>query len=258
MARVLITGSSDGLGVMVARLLVEEGHQVVVHGRNRRRSDDAVAAVPGAEGAVTADLSSIAEIKALADAVNRLGRFDAIIHNAGMGYRERQRGNSVDGLPPLLTVNTLAPYILTALIERPERLVYLGSGMHRNADGGSLDDLTWDRRRWNGALAYSESKLHDMMLAFAVARRWPDVFSNAVGPGWVPTKMGGPGASDDLDQAHLTQAWLAVSDDAEARVSGKFFYHLRQEEPSRPTRDVALQERLIEACARLTGVTLPE
>lgn len=256
MARVLITGSSDGLGLMAARLLVEQGHQVVVHGRNRRRTDDAIAAVPGAEGAVSADLSSITETRELADAVNRIGRFDAVIHNAGMGYRERQRGNSVDGLPPVLAVNTLAPYILTALIERPRRLVYLGSGMHRNADG-SLDDLTWDRRRWSGSLAYSETKLHDILIAFAVARRWPDVLSNAVGPGWVPTKMGGPGATDDLDQAHLTQAWLAVSDDADARVSGQYFYHLRREEPSRPARNVALQDRLIEACARLTGVELP-
>lgn len=256
MARVLITGSSEGLGVMAARLLVEEGHQVVVHGRNRRRSDDAIAAVPGAAGVVTADLSSIAETRALADEINRLGRFDAIIHNAGMGYRERRRGGSVDGLPPVLAVNTLAPYILTALIERPRRLVYLGSGMHRNADG-DLDDLTWDRRRWNGSLAYSESKLHDILIAFAVARRWPDVLSNAVGPGWVPTRMGGPGASDDLAQAHLTQVWLAVGDDPEAQVTGQYFYHLRREEPSRPARDVDLQDRLIEACARLTGVALP-
>ena len=142
MARVFITGSSDGLGLMAARLLIEQGHQVMLHGRNQRRADEAMAAAPGAEAAVFADLSSIAETKALADKVNRYGRFDAVIHNAGIGYREARRGDSVDGLPPLLAVNTLAPYILTALMERPARLVYLSSGMRWAFYGQSDVDVT--------------------------------------------------------------------------------------------------------------------
>jgi hypothetical protein len=156
----------------------------------------------------------------------------------------------------LLAVNTLAPYILTALIERPQRLVYLSSGMQRYADG-DLDDLTWDKRRWDGSQAYSETKLHDVLIAFAIARRWQNVFSNALEPGWVPTKMGGPGAPDDLDQAHRTQVWLAVSDDPDARVSGQYFYHKRRREPNPLAYDTELQDRLLEACARLTGVRMP-
>jgi NAD(P)-dependent dehydrogenase (short-subunit alcohol dehydrogenase family) len=147
----------------------------------------------------------------------------------------------------------LAPYILTALIEKPKRLVYLSSGLHRSGDA-SLQDLTWDRRPWQGQQAYSDSKLHDVLLAFAVARRWPDVLSNALEPGWVPTKMGGPGAPDNLDAAHRTQVWLAVSDEPAALVSEKYFYH-KQLRPANPaTHDTATQDALVEACARLSGV----
>ena len=92
--------------------------------------------------------------------------------------------------------------------------------MHHHADA-NLDDILWKKRLWNGLTAYAESKLHDAMLAFSIARRWPEVFSNSLEPGWVPTKMGGPGAPDDMDQAHLTQAWLAagVSGSSEPRRS---------------------------------------
>lgn len=256
MARVFITGSADGLGLMAARLLLEQGHEVVVHGRSDRRAAEALAAAPGAAGAVSGDLSSIGETKQLAGKVNGYGRFDAVIHNAGIGYQEPRRGNTVDGLPPVLAINTLAPYILTASIDRPRRLVYLSSGMQRHADG-SLDDMTWEKRRWDGPQAYSETKLHDALIAFAVARRWPDVLSNAVEPGWVATKMGGPGARDDLDQGHRTQAWLAASDEPAARVSGRYFFHMRQKQPNPAANDVDIQERLLEACRRLTGVTLP-
>ena len=83
MARVFITGSSDGLGLMAARLLVDQGHEVVLHGRNEGRSREALAAAAGARGVVSADLSTIAGARTLADKVNKLGRFDAVIHNAG-------------------------------------------------------------------------------------------------------------------------------------------------------------------------------
>src|SRR5580704_2497994 len=212
MVRVFITGSSDGLGRMAAQLLVERGHGVVLHARNEKRGQEALAAVPGAEGMVIGDLASIAQTREVAEQVNGLGLFDAVIHNAAIGYREPRRIETEDGLPQVFAVNTLAPYILTALIKKPKRLVYLSSGLHRNGDA-SLKDLTWEQRAWQGQQAYSDTKLHDVGLAFAVARRWRDVFSNALEPGWVPTKMGGPGAPDDMGQAHLTQAWLAAGDD---------------------------------------------
>jgi NAD(P)-dependent dehydrogenase (short-subunit alcohol dehydrogenase family) len=255
MARVFITGSSDGLGRMAAELLIELGHGVVLHARNEKRGQEAIAAVPGAEAVVIGDLTSIAQTRKVAEQVNALGAFDAVIHNAAIGYREPRRIATEDGLPHVFAVNTVAPYILTALIKRPKRLVYLSSGLHRDGDA-SLKDLTWEQRPWQGQQAYSDTKLHDVLLAFAIARRWPEVFSNALEPGWVATKMGGAGAPDDLDAGHRTQVWLAVSDDAAAKVTGEYFYHLRRRAPNPVARDTARQEALIDACERFSGVDL--
>ena len=189
MSTVLITGSADGLGQMAAERLVAQGHDVVLHARNDGRAAEALAAVPGARTALSGDLASIEQTRALAEAANAAGPFEAVVHNAAVGYRE-SRAETVDGLEHVFAINVLAPFLLTALIARPRRLIYLSSGMHSGGDL-VLDDLQWTRRRWNGSQAYSDSKLMDAMLAFAVARLWPDVSSNAVTPGWVATKMGG-------------------------------------------------------------------
>ena len=256
MARVFVTGSSDGLGRMAAQLLVEQGHRVVLHARNERRGADAMAAVPGAETVLLGDLTSIAQTRELAASVNALGSFDAVIHNAAIGFREPRRIATEDGLAHVFAANTLAAYILTTLIDRPNRLVYVSSELHRRGDAG-LDDLNWEHRTWRGNQAYSETKYHDVLLAFAVARRWPGVLSNALEPGWVATKMGGAHATGDLDQAHRTQVWLATSDDPAAKVTGEYFHHLQPREPNGSTRDVGRQEMLLAACERLSGVALP-
>jgi NAD(P)-dependent dehydrogenase (short-subunit alcohol dehydrogenase family) len=256
MARIFITGSSDGLGLAAAQLLLEQGHSVVLHARSQQRAEETQNKLPAAESVVVGDLTSIAQTRYLADQVNRLGTSDAIIHNAGIGYREPRRIVTEDGLSHLLAVNTVAPYILTALITRPRRLVYMSSILHQGGDP-SLNDLTWADRPWSGRQAYCDSKLHDVLLAFAVARRWPDVLSNALEPGWVPTKMGGSDATDELDQAHRTQVWLAVSDDPAAAVSGGYFYHMKRKHPLPATSDVSLQVRLLEFCSGVTGVDLP-
>jgi NAD(P)-dependent dehydrogenase (short-subunit alcohol dehydrogenase family) len=161
-----------------------------------------------------------------------------------------------EGHAKVLAVNTLAPYMLTALLERPDRLIYLSSGLHRGGRG-SLQDIDWTERRWDPNAAYSESKLYLTALAFAVARRWTGVFSNAVDPGWVPTKMGGAGATDDLTMGYLTQTWLAVSNDAAARVSGGYWYHRKQQQPAAAAVDPAFQDRLIARLTELTGIALP-
>ena len=228
---------------------------MVLHARDARRGREALDAVPGAEAVLTGDLASLAQTRVLAERANAGGPFDAVIHNAAVGYREKRRVQTEDGLPHVLAVNTLAPYVLTALMRPPRRLVYVSSELHRRGDGG-LEDLGWERRPWRGHQAYCDSKLHDAMLAFAVARRWPGVLSNALEPGWMPTRMGGPRATGDLDAGSRTQAWLAAGDAPEG--TGGYFHHLRAARPSSTARDEARQERLLAICARLTGVTLPE
>jgi NAD(P)-dependent dehydrogenase (short-subunit alcohol dehydrogenase family) len=180
-----------------------------------------------------------------------------VIHNVGIGYREPRRIETVDGLEHVFAINVLAPYLLTALITPPDRLIYLSSGMHRGGDP-SLKDLHWNRRPWNGSQAYADSKLLDVMLAFAVARHWPTVLANALEPGWVPTKMGGRGAPDDLSLGAVTQAWLAVSDDPAATVTGRYFYHQQLRAVAPSALDVARQDQLLEMCAELCHTPLPE
>jgi NAD(P)-dependent dehydrogenase (short-subunit alcohol dehydrogenase family) len=256
MARVFITGSADGLGRMAAELLIEQGHRVVLNARNQIRADEAKRNVPEAEAVVIGDLGTIAQTRNVAEQINVLGAFDAIIHNAAVGHKEPKRIETKDGLSHVFAVNTLAPYILTALIAKPKRLVYLSSVLHQHGDSG-LEDLTWKVRAWNGRQAYSDTKLHDVLLAFGIARRWPGVLSNALEPGWVPTKLGGSEATDNLDEAHRTQVWLAASDDLAALASGEYFYHMNRKHPLPATRDVSLQDRLLDFCARVTGVELP-
>lgn len=241
MARIFITGSADGLGQLAAKELIRLGHRVVLHARNAERGRQALDKVPGAEDVLIADLSGIEETKTLASKANALGSFDAVIHNAGV-YRISPGSVGPEGLPVLFSVNTLAPYILTCLMHKPGRLVYLSSGMHLQ---GSAD---------LGNVTYSDTKLHDLILSMAAARKWADVYSNAVDPGWVPTKMGGAGAPDSLEKGFQTQVWLAVSNDPGACVSGKYFHHGRQVRYQAAADDPAVQEKFLSGCEQLTGV----
>jgi NAD(P)-dependent dehydrogenase (short-subunit alcohol dehydrogenase family) len=256
MATVFITGSTDGLGRAAAQSLLDNGHQVVFHARSADRAAVLGELASRAAGVVVGDLRSTAETRSIADQVNAIGRMDAIIHNAGV-YAERSRGSTPEDHAGVFAVNTLAPYMLTALIRRPDRVVYLSSGLHRGGEG-SLGDLDWTKRSWDPAKAYAESKLQVVALAFALARRWPRVLSNAVDPGWARTKMGGPGAPVDLDTGQRTQSWLAVSEEPAALVSGRYWHHLRQEEPAREAADSEFQDQLIARLDELTGVVLPE
>jgi len=256
MARIFITGSADGLGKMAAQLLVAEGHQVVLHARNQQRGKEALQGVPGATTVVTGNLFSIPETIQVAEQVNALGIFDAVIHNAAVGYREHKKIAGENGLSHVFLVNALAPYILTCLIQRPQRLVYISSGLHLQGDT-SLNDMGGQRSPWDGYAAYANSKLYNVILAFAVARKWPSVLSNAIEPGWVATKMGGPGAPDSLEDAPKTQAWLATSQDPAAMVSGRYFYHMQPRRPLSATHDTDLQERFLQACAEYSGIAFP-
>ena len=253
MAHIFITGSSDGLGKMAAGLLINQGHRVVLHARNEQRAADALKGNPKAEAVLTADLSSIHQTVELAEKINALGHFDAIIHNAAVGYQEPRKITTVDGLPHLFAINSLAPYLLTALINKPQRLIYISSGLHRDGDS-SLQDLLWEKRRWNGFQAYADSKLHNVLLAFAMANKWKDVYSNALEPGWVATKMGGPSAPDSLEQAPLTQVWLASSNDPEVLRSAGYFYHKKRQAVHPDAKNRDLQELFLQRCAQISGI----
>lgn len=255
MANIFITGSSDGVGLLTAQLLSSEGHTVVLHARNQARADETRARLPAAHAILLGDLSSIRETRALADQAAALGPFDAVIHNAAIGFKEKRRLTTEDGLAHVFAINSLAPYLLTALIPLPPRIVYISSKLHLQGDA-TLQDLNWTDRPWRGNQAYSDSKLHNVLLSFALARLHPELRSNAVTPGWVPTKMSGPRASDDLEQSHLTQSWLSTSPDA-AGITGKYFYHLKPARPLAAASDPALQDRFLAECQRLTGVSLP-
>ena len=241
MARVFITGSADGLGRAAAGTLLAAGHRVVVHARNRERLAAVGELVASGAAVVVGDLADMQQACGVADQVNALGAMHAVIHNAG-----------VYSGPAVLPVNVVAPYLLTALIPSP-RLIYLSSGMHR---GGrpKLDGMDWSGQRPSGS--YSDSKLFVTALAAAVARLRGEVYSNAVDPGWVPTKMGGPNAPDDLRLGHLTQEWLATSDDPEALTSGGYWHHQRRTQPHPGVHDRRFQADLLAALARATGVEL--
>jgi NAD(P)-dependent dehydrogenase (short-subunit alcohol dehydrogenase family) len=254
MARIFITGSTDGLGRAAARRLIDEGHDVVLHARSRERASALDDLASRSAGVIIGDLGRAVDTRSIAVQVNTIGRMDAVIHNAGISST-KGRSPTPEGHATILAVNTLAPYMLTALIERPRRLVYLSSSMHRDGST-SLCDINWSERRWNSSQAYSDSKLYLTALAFTVARRWPDVLSNAVDPGWVPTKMGGPSAPDDFEQGYLTQTWLAITDDPAATVSGQYWHHRRPTIPAREVSDPRFQDQLLAKLAELSGVSL--
>lgn len=234
--RIFVTGSADGLGLLAAKRLIADGHRVVLHARNTRRAEEALARAPGAETALAADLAQADQVIDLAQRVNTLttatNPFDAIIHNAGV-YQAPG--------PLIFAVNSLAPYLLTALIRKPPRLIYLSSGLHTGGKA-KLDDLARDTI---SNITYSDTKFHMVMLAKTVARVLPTVRANAVDPGWVPTKMGGKNAPDDLDEGAATQVWLAVSNDPDAQVTGRYFHHRRQARSAPAADDTALQDAWI-------------
>lgn len=242
MARIFITGSAAGLGLATAQSLLDNGHHLVVHARSLERLTAVNALIERGAAGMVGDLADMEQVRGLADQVNRSGPVDVVIHNAGV----------LSG-PHVFEVNVVAPYLLTALIHRPRRLIYLSSGMHR----GGRDVLAGsDATGVVPSVSYSDSKLCVTALAATVARLWPDVASNAVDPGWVPTRMGGPGAPDDLRLGHLTQEWLATSDDPEALTSGGYWYHYHRRQTHAAVHDLPFQNALLDYLARFTGERL--
>lgn len=256
MATILVTGSTDGIGRHTARVLAESGHRVLVHARNDRRARDAQRNGPPAAAIVVGDLASLAGTHSLADHVVEQGAPDVVIHNAGVQEAgSRTRPVTDDGLERTFQVNVLAPFVLTALLPRPRRIIWLSSGMESRGEV-HLDDLQHERRQWNGMQAYSDSKMYDVVLALAVARRWTNVLSNAVDPGWIRTRMGGPSATGDLSDGAETQVWLATGEDDAATVSGRYFKRRRELRANPAAYRTDVQDGLLTACAHLSGVKL--
>ncbi|KAF4962231.1 hypothetical protein FSARC_9683 [Fusarium sarcochroum] len=258
MARIFITGSADGFGIVAARQLVERNHEVYLHARNSQRAADAKAQCPGAAGVFIADLALVEETKRLAKEVNAVGTFDAIIHNAGMLYGPFRRTPDT-GLPAMVAVNVLAPYILTCLLTPPKRLIYIASQLHKEADT-HVKDIFWLERgeaEFQDFPAYCDSKLHVMLLANAVARRFKDTSVLSVHPGWVATKIGGGGAPDKLEDGVETYVMLAEGD-YDQSLTGKYFEPKKQLGlPLAECDEIDLQKGVVDACEKVAGLKLP-
>ncbi len=256
MARIFVTGSTDGIGLQTARTLIAGGHRVVMHARDDGRARDAQEAAPGAAAVVVGDVSLLAETRALAGAATAYGPYDVVVHNVGIGGGVPERQVTPDGVERIFAINVLTPYLLTALMPAPQRLIYLTSGLESEGRV-DFDDLQYAAKPWDGMQAYSDSKLYDVILAFAVARLWPYVYSNAVDPGWIKTKLGGPGATDELPDGAETQIWLATADADEVGFTGRYLKRRRKLQANPAAYDTAVQDRLLAVCAELTGQPLP-
>ncbi|WP_019544382.1 SDR family NAD(P)-dependent oxidoreductase [Streptomyces sulphureus] len=243
MARVLVTGSAGGLGRNTVVALLEQGHQAVLHARNHDRLNDAQDLLERGALSVTGDLSTHQGTLSVAEEANTLGNIDAVIHNAG----------TYSG-PDVQAVNVLAPYLLTCLITRPDRHVYLSSSMHSASRTGTAALRTLLNP--DSPMDYADSKLLVTALAASVARRRPELLSNAVDPGWVPTRMGGPQAPDELELGHVTQTWLATSSDPQAHADGGYWHHQQQQAAHPAVHDEDFRNELLDTLARRTGIAL--
>lgn len=255
MARVLITGSSTGIGQAAAVTLIAQGHEVVLHARNARRAAEAEAAVGGASGTAIGDLSSFEGIRALARDAERRGSYDTVVLNAGIGrLHEPDRVLTVDGNELMFQVNTLSAYLLTALLPRPKRLIFTSSAM-AGAGVLDLDDPSYDERPYNGREAYCSTKLHLVLLALGLGRRWPGVDSIAFDPGFVATQMtvrNGDVAPLSAQHAGDRLARLAVG----GTTAANGYDTERAWQPGPAENDPARQDGLLALCAKLTGVTV--
>jgi len=256
MARIFISGSSDGVGQAAAKILAEQGHNVFLHARNSTRASQAHAAVPKAQGVIIGDLSTITDLRKLAAEANQAGPFDAVVHNAGLGL-STNGAKTADGVAQIFAVNSMAPYILTALMDKPKRLLYVSSGLHQGGDE-SLEDVTWtERQQFRSSQAYNDTKLHNVLLAKAVARHWQDVQSCALDPGWVKTKLGGSSAPGSLDPPAKMIAAYATGDSVANGKTGVYLNPGGIGNPHDVTGKTEKQDRLLEIYEGISKIPLP-
>jgi NAD(P)-dependent dehydrogenase (short-subunit alcohol dehydrogenase family) len=249
MAVIGITGSTDGIGRATARLLLADGHRVLIHARSRERGEPVAKALAGDVALVVGDLARIDDVRRLADQAREDGPIVTWVHNAGVWVRGSTPRTSADGHETTFAVNVLAPHLLTHLLsdELQGRLLWLGSGLAGSArpQPAALGRETDPRR------AYAESKACDVALALAWNRRLPDVISVAVDPGWVKTKLASPGAPGDVSSSADTIAFCCTAPDL---ASAPYWKNRAPTPVPGPLRDPALQDAIFAACDRMVGV----
>ena len=255
MSKVLITGSSAGIGQAAAVALVGQGHEVVLHARSEQRAEQALAAVPGAAGVVVADLASFQETRGLVTQAEKFGRYDTVVLNAGLGLKHAtERELTADGNELMFQVNTLSAYLVTALLAQPRRLIFVSSAVAVNGVL-DLDDPNYAHRPFDGWQAYQDTKLQLILLALGVGRRW-SMESLAFDPGWVSTQMtlrNGDTAPLTAEHAGDRLARLVTTGD----LPPDSYATERAWRPGKDENDPERQDGLLALCARLTGVTLP-
>lgn len=241
MALILVTGASSGVGLATVQSLADAGHDVVLHARHPDRLEDRNVRAR-MHDVVFGDLADLEQTTAVAEDANGIGRFDAVIHNAGINTGR-----------DIFAVNVVAPYVLTALMAPPGRAIFLSSSMHRSGStdlhGLDLSDASTRPR------PYEDAKLYETALAMGLARLRPDALVHAVDPGWVPTRMGGRSAPDSLDEGHRTQEWLATADEnAISPRTGGYWYHHATQQPHPAVHDPEFEHDLLQLLERHTGI----
>ena len=264
---VLITGSTDGVGRHVAIALAGRGAKVLIHGRDTARAREVMAEIAAAGGVAEfypADLGSLAEVRALADVIaGDHQRLDLLINNAGLGTRSggAQRRTSADGHELRFAVNYLAGFLLTRLLlpllrnAAPARIVNVASAGQAPID---FDDVMLVRR-YDGAQAYMQSKLAQIMLTIDLAEELvgSGITVNALHPAtYMATTMvreAGVSPVSTVEEGAQAILNLALSAALEGR-SGLYFNRLQETRANPQAYDAAARRRLRELSLRLTGL----
>ena len=266
----LVTGATSGIGKEIARGLSKLGATVAIAGRSREKCESAMQETKSASYFL-ADLSSQAEVRKLAEEFSsKYDRLDVLINNAGVFLAERKL--TVDGIECTLAVNHLAPFLLTNLLidklkaSAPSRIVTTSSMAHK---GGhlDLDDMQFEKRRYSGIYAYSQSKLANILFTRELARQLAgtQVTANCFHPGAVRTDLVRGNSIYGLvwkaagtffvspEKGADTAVYLASSDQV-AGMTGGYFVKRRQERSSDLSYGEETAKKLWKLSEKLTGL----
>ena len=266
---ILVTGSTDGVGRWVAERLAADGARVLVHGRDRKRGEALVETIANGGGAATflpADLSSLANVRDLADAVGReTDALDVLVNNAGIGTAGNAREVSADGFELRFAVNYLAGFLLTRLLlpllekRAPSRIVNVASAGQQAID---FDDVMLTRG-YSGVRAYRQSKLAQILFNIDLAEELKDraVAVNALHPAtYMNTTMvraAGVQPMSTVEEGGEAILALAASPGLEGRT-GLYFSGRREARADAQAYDPAARRRLRALSFELVGLADPE